>query len=184
MITCDEKTHEYGCNGKKYPGVTHILQNCGLIDITWYTEETAMRGTYIHECLKLIDENVPLIMLDIGPDIAGYINAYLQFKKNTDYKILQGEKPYISEDYKFGGTLDRICTINGAQCILDIKTGQKQEWHGLQLSGYKLLVGEGSFLLRVLYLNNKGKYRLESYKDSEYRNIFISALSIYHWKNR
>ena len=184
MISCNEKTHEYECNGKKYPGVTQILKDCGLIDITWYTQETAMKGTYVHECLKLLDENVPLVMLDIGSDIEGYIDAYLQFKKDTDYKILQIERPYIDKDLRFAGTPDRICAINGADCILDIKTGTKQEWHGLQLSGYKFLLGEGSFLLRALYLNNNGKYKLESYKDLEYRNIFISALSIYHWKNK
>jgi hypothetical protein len=184
MISFNEKTHEYECEGKVYPSVTQILQDCGLIDISWYTEESAMRGTYVHECLKLMDENVPLVMLDTGPDIKGYIDAYLHFKHDTDYKVLQIEKPYIDKNLRLAGTPDRICTINGTDCILDIKTGQKQEWHGLQLRGYKLLVGEGSFLLRAIYLNINGKYRLESYKDSDYRNIFMCALSLYHWKNK
>lgn len=184
MIELNEKTHEYDFNGKKYAGVTRILQECGLIDITYFTEETAMRGTYVHECLKMLDKNVPLLMLDIGPDIEGYINAYRQFKKENDYKVIEIEKSYVNKDFGFAGTLDRICTINGSDCVLDIKTGTKQPWHGVQLSGYKLLTGEGSFLLRALYLSNNGKYRLESYKDSDYRNIFMCALNLHNWKNK
>jgi hypothetical protein len=183
MIKCDD-THTYTVDGQEYPSVTQILKDCGLIDITWYTDETAQRGTFVHECLQLIDQGTPSVLLDYGEDIGGYINAYLQFKKDALYKILQIEKPLYSSEYGFAGTPDRICELNGKYSIIDIKTGQKQDWHRLQLSGYKLLLGESKPLLYGLYLKNTGKYKLEPYKDSEYRNVFYSALTVYNWKHK
>jgi len=184
MIEFNEAAHEYSCEGKVYPSVTQILKDCGIIDITWYTDETAQRGTFVHDCLKLIDQGTPAVLLEYGEDIEGYINAYLQFKKDAQYKIEAIEEPLCSQEYGFAGTPDRICELNGKSCILDIKTGQKQEWHGAQLSAYKMLHGDDQGVLRGLYLNKDGKYRLESFKDSEYRNLFLSALTIYQWKKR
>jgi len=184
MIEFDEAKHEYSKDGIIYPHMTQILQDVGLIDITWYTEESSMRGRYIHDCLRLLDENVPLVMLDIGPDIEGYINAYLKFKKENDYKIIESETHHINETMRFAGTPDRVCRVNGKDAIIDIKTGTKCDWHGIQLSGYKLLLGESKLLLYGLYLKDTGKYTLQPYKDADYRNVFYAALTVYGWKHK
>ena len=184
MIEFDEAKHEYSKGGTIYPSVTTILQDVGLVDITYFTEESAMRGTYVHDCLKLLDENVPLVMMDIGEDIEGYINAYLKFKKENDYKIIESETHHINETMRFAGTPDRVCTLNGKDAIIDIKTGAKCDWHCIQLSGYKLLVNDAKLLLYGLYLKDTGIYRLEPYKDADYRNVFYAALTVYGFKHK
>jgi len=183
MIEFNEYDHEYFVEGKSYPSVTTILKDVGLIDTSWFTEGSAQRGTYIHEVLALIDNNTPLMMLDIPADIEGYVDAYLRFKNDVDFKIHTIEKHCVNKELQFAGTPDRTGILNDFKAIIDIKTGVKQKWHGAQLSGYKALIN-GEHRLRGLYLHKDGKYRLESYKDSEYRNIFMCTLSIYHWKNR
>jgi len=175
------ENHEYVEDGKSYPSVTQILKRCGLIDTTWFSNESAQRGTYIHEVLALIDGNTPLMVIDIPVDIEGYVDAYLKFKKEVDFKIQDIEKHHINKEMGFAGTPDRTGNLNGSEVIIDIKTGVKQKWHGVQLSGYKVLI-DGNRLLYGLYLGKNGKYKLEQYNDRDYRNIFMCALSLEKWK--
>ena len=185
MIEVNED-HEYVEDNKIYISVHEILTDCGLIDIQWYTEETAQRGTDIHKMTKEIDGggDPELIKLDYPEEYEGYIDAYLEFKQENDYQIIAIEKPYINKDLRFAGTPDRICKINNLPCILDIKTGSKCDWHGIQLSGYKMLLNDTESHLRALYLKENGKYKLEPYKDSDYRKVFTWALNIFHWKHK
>jgi len=184
MVEFDSKLHKYTEDGKDYPSVTQILKDCGLIDVSWYTEDSALKGTYIHDVLREIDEGALPLMLDISEDIAGYIDAYLRFKKENDYRIEAIEKPLINKTLELAGTPDRIATLNRKACIIDIKTGGKERWHGVQLSGYLMLIDSGDYELFGLYLSKDGKYRLETYRGKDFRGIFMSCLNLYHWKRQ
>lgn len=70
-------------------------------------------------------------------------NNYLRFVNEHDFNPVHSELQLVSEKYKFGGTIDCICELDGAFCILDFKTsnyfGKKML---LQLAGYVQLYKE------------------------------------------
>lgn len=182
MIIFEKEPHKYTVDGEDYPSVTQILEDCGLINTSWYSEESAQRGIYVHEATQQLDENpVSGIMFD-DDEIEGYIDAYLKFKRENEFIIISIERMVANKKLRFAGRIDRIGILNGQNCILDIKTGQKEKYHGAQLSGYKLAYDEGKAKLFGLYLKRDGNYKLLEYKDSDYRNTFMSALNIYHEK--
>ena len=56
VLSFDPITHQYRLDGERVPSVTQVLSVCGLIDDTWYTEESRQRGQAIHLATKLLDE--------------------------------------------------------------------------------------------------------------------------------
>jgi len=140
--------------------------NDGKYTLNEIAKDICRNMKYIHDYLRYSLGYA----LDIGKSL---IKVKGQIP-HGDYLKWIKEKTYLSE---------RTGILNDFQVIIDIKTGVKQKWHGAQLSGYKALINS-EYKLFGLYLHKDGKYRLESYKDSEYRNIFMCALSIYTWKRR
>ena len=177
----------------KYVRVTKLLKSVGIINDAFYTKDGAKRGGDIHKVLEDIDRNqMPIIETEVDVRYAGWVEAYLDFKEKYTPRFTAIEQPVVSEALRCRGTPDRICILHPPNdmdrpCILDIKTGQKQEWNAVQLCGYRRLVGEDGFKLYALFLKPNGKYRLLDvatdfrYRESYYDMIFKSALNIYYW---
>ena len=72
--------------------------------------------------------------------------------------------------------------LNGIPAIIDIKSGGKWDWHGLQLDGYALLL-KRSLIRFGLYLSKHGTYKLEPYEDSRDTDVFLGALTVANWKS-
>ena len=47
-LTFDEEKHEYRLDGEVLPSVTGILREMGFVDDTYFTEDSAARGTAVH----------------------------------------------------------------------------------------------------------------------------------------
>ena len=112
----------------------------------------------------------------------GYISAYRRFLRDTSVKIRDIEKIVVHHPFKYAGTIDRIVLLNNEKSIIDIKTGQVQDWHGIQLAAYNLALGNGDPRLYGLYLRKTGKYYLKEYSAKYYAEIFLTALEAYRWK--
>jgi hypothetical protein len=91
------------------------------------------------------------------------------------------EIPLFSENYCYGGTPDLPCKLSGKESLIDIKSGYKSLTTGVQLAAYALLL-DRSINRYGLYLESDGKYKLIEYKDRNDKNIFLSALSLYHYR--
>lgn len=85
-------------------------------------DNAARRGTRVHELTQLIDYGLPLEALEIEPDIAGYIKAYLDFLRDYRPTWQMIEQPVYSYLFGFAGTLDRYGIIGRKKTIVDIKT--------------------------------------------------------------
>ncbi len=104
----DPVEHRYMRNGVIVPGVTEILQSVGIIDTTWFTEESAWRGSVIHKCCEL-DDLGDLDEASVVEEAKGYLEAWRLFKR--EMKFLDG-------------------------AVVDLKTGQILPWVKYQLAAY------------------------------------------------
>ena len=181
----DEAEHKYTLDGEEIPGVTGILKAVGLIDDRWWKENAWVNGKELHHACHLMDED-DLDYDTLKPMHYGYLEAYARFKE--DHEFLPGyiEQPAYHQFYRYAGTPDRLkCCIDGLQGILDIKTGQPQKWHTIQLCAY-LAIAESwrriaaGAKLWDLYLQKNAKYKLIEHKMDE--EIWPACLRVYQWR--
>jgi hypothetical protein len=183
VLTFDEANHVYTLDGEAVPSVTQILKAEGFIDDSFYDEYSRDRGTAVHKAIHL-HNNDDLDEESLDPVIAPYLEAWKKFKRETGLVVSESEKAFASERYRFAGTIDVLGTFPDTTCIiLDIKTGGPAPWHGLQLSAYDILQWAVGRKRYGVYLSGEGTYKLNQYKDRQDREIFLSALSCYHWKH-
>ena len=185
-----DSTHTYSItddNGNKtpLPSVTTILTAAGMYDDRFFTEGARDRGRYIHKALlyllqdDLVEETVP-------DEYNGYIAAFKRFMSETDCTpyIEMCEVPLFSDIWRFAGTPDIICKLNGRDVIIDVKTGVEAATTGVQTAAYALLCPIPVVQRFGLYLKADGKYKLVEYKDRNDIKIFNAALSLYHWRQK
>ena len=168
-VSFDSDQHIYYVNGEQVPSVTQALKKAGWIDGSFYAPAAAHRGTVAHEAIVLADQGI------VGADfyaseIAGYVMAYLKFRRETDWQTVGYEEIVFSESW--AGTQDLRGTLNGKPTIIDIKTGKPAEWHGVQLAAYRCAPyrsnADGEIVeqdsdppqVRNLYVATNGQYRL------------------------
>lgn len=181
-VEFDEAKHIYTVDGEDYPSVTQILKAEGFIDTSWFTEHGRDRGKLAHKCTYL-DDTGELDESSVDPVLMPYLVAYRRFKRDSGFVVSMSETPLAAEAYRFAGTPDRTGSFNDATCaILDIKTGSVEPWAGLQLAAYTILLGS-PYKRFALQLKSDGSYRLIPFTDRQDRQIFLSALAVYHWKN-
>lgn len=84
--------------------------------------QAARRGTLVHEYTESIDYGIPLEEIEIEPELAGYVQAWLRFKRDWLFTPLHIEKPLYDAEAGYAGRIDRIGTVNGNLGIVDVKT--------------------------------------------------------------
>ena len=178
MNTFDETTHVYRINGQPVPGVTSVLKEAGLIDATFFTPETAQRGTFVHTACALWDKN-DLDTCALDPRLVGYLEAWQKFRKDSGIVPAIIETPYYSDKYGFAGTIDRAWMDGNHFVVADIKSGPLPSWLPLQLAGYSILIN--AFSGMGIELRNNGKYSVKVVKLAELfkaRRKFLEALAL------
>lgn len=194
MVQFDCATHTYTENGVKIPSVTQILQGAGLIDFSKIPVErleAALNfGMCVHKATELYDLN-NLDETSLDPKIQPYLEAWIKFIKDTDFKIEAIEEKVYSKLYRYAGTLDRRGIILKRNSIVDIKTsvdfGPATKF---QLVAYQFAYNE--YVERYERVNDRyaallkpdGTYKLEKYTDAMDFNMFLSCLSVHNWKAR
>jgi len=180
-----ENDHTYRLNGNPVDSVTTILKEEGYIDDTWFRPEATERGTHIHQATELIDAGT-LDLTDFeGEEIFPYLTAWVQFKKESGYKVLESELFVGSPLMGYAGTTDRLMeTPAEERMIVDLKSGAHELWHGLQLVAYRMAFietfGYDVRGVRVVHLKKTGKYSIcDEDKDV---GKYDSTIWDSHWK--
>lgn len=194
MLEFNSETHTYIFNGRVVPSVTQILKSTGFIDTTFYKNDAAERGTYIHSVLEAIDKN-PTKTVEYVPDVRGYVEAWERFKRESGITFLEIEQKVFSSKFQYAGTIDRIGNLGGQITIIDIKTGAFQYWHALQTAAYALLLDRKEVAIRAcVYLEKSGKFEMvyhgepvetkpTLFKDCSHdTETFLHSLAICQWK--
>lgn len=65
------------------------------------------------------------------------ITSFLQWEDNNDVEYQQAEEQLVSEQYRYGGTIDIVATVNGVPKIIDLKTSNSvYDSHIIQSAAY------------------------------------------------
>lgn len=191
-LTLNETTHEYRVDDRPVLGVSQILALAGLTDMTWVTEEALKRGSYVHTCIEYhvqgdLDES------KLDPKLLGYVNAWKAFERESGFRVRQIDGVWQSEIrrhhpiYKYAGTVDHLGDIVTPNylpryLVVDVKSGEPSDWHGVQLAGYAMLSDFPATSKRPeranLYVRPDGSYRFVERKDRNDFEIFKAAITI------
>lgn len=169
----DAGRHEYVnlATGAIIPHITGMLQEAGLIDDRWYTEESCERGSVVHRLTAEYDLGSIERPQEVISKYKGYLDAHVALMKIIRPKWQHIEEPIVSSRYRFGGRPDRVGLCYGAVCIVEVKTGVKDRVHGIQTALQAILAAEesgmpeGAIPRYVEYLKPDGKFTLEHQTD-------------------
>ena len=179
-----EETHTYELDGVKLPSVTEILSPFSGTDAvsSAVLNQAARRGSLVHAYTQLIDYGIAPEDIDIVPELAGYVSAYLRFLRDWQPTWELIEQP-VHYGMAYAGTLDRYGTIDDKAVMVDIKSTsgasrqQKVVW-ACQLEGYDRALPP-QFPKPKKHLNlllkSNGKYTLYDAADSEDRYNFSAS---------
>ena len=195
----------YLADGTRVPGVTTITgrgkNSDGLIhaakkrwheagrqglpfsrDAYWGSGDALGAGNITHQWIEDTLHGSDLTPFPAAPDetyaqaLAGY-EAFLEWREQFKPEIVETETPLISEEYRFGGTLDAVAIVADKHALFDWKTSNATYGDYIaQVAAYRQLTRERdgdaapnrAFLLRV------GK----TYADFHYHSWPESVLDI------
>jgi|ERR1700674_2849944 len=192
-ILFDPVKHEYrDAYGKQVPSVTQILAKAGLCDFSFVEEEVLARsmhrGTSVHWMLQLEDEGA-LNYRQVPIGLRGYRRAYLAWKDASGFLPELIEKQFISH-YGYAGTVDRFGHLprtanypNGSSAVVDLKTGEVQEWTKFQLVAYAIRMHANPHFAQTirriaLALRADGTYSVKEFPAGTWEHdwaVFIEA---------
>lgn len=190
-IDFDPDRHLYFMDGNPVPGTSDLLERAGYSDYSKVPEESRRRckiiGSHVASLTELYDQG-RLNESALDPELKPYLKAYKLFhaEHNPEWMMIERLVGY-NAGHKFVTILDRLGTIGGHSryfALIEIKTGQAQDWHGIQLAlqaaclmGLKI----AGFRLLGLYLRPNGRYAIKDYSGEFLSNYSkgIAALTIY-----
>ena len=194
-------------DGTRVPGTTTITgllnkpylikwaNNLGLegIDSSKYTDEAAAIGTLAHAMVQahlqkdeLNMDQYSKIQIDHAENS---LISFFEWKSRHLVDPILCETPMVSEELKYGGTLDCYCMLDGEPVLLDIKTGKAvYEEYFVQLAAYRNLLEERGHPVNRCMILRIGRDETEGFEErtvtdtSKYFEIFRNLLNVYYIK--
>lgn len=141
-----------------------------------------------------------LIMSDIKgekPDVSEYskndlgkaetcLLKYYEWQKKYEIKPLLTEKVLVSEQWRFGGTIDCFAETPQGNILVDFKTGKAiYDEHLIQVAAYSKLLEEKNYLHNRVMILRIGRDETEGFEErmvgnlEPYWRIFLNCLAIY-----
>lgn len=163
------------------PGLTKWIGNLGNTEAEKIVNQAAKRGTMIHAACEALLSQQKIKLHEAFPDridqkcIVAFIDWFNEYKpeiKSIDHL----EMVVASNRYKFAGTLDIFCYIDGKPFIIDIKTSNSvHDSHRLQLMAYRYAFYEMTGIkanVAILHLNYRTKKGYTFYLEGSKRANF------------
>lgn len=180
----DDLTHIYRVRGQVVPSVTRLASpHC-----PWWTDEARARGQAIHDFGLALDMGDRPALTDLPFEWRGYARALLGAYDELRPRWMEIETARTNVHLRYGGRRDRVGVLLASVAIVDFKTSDVEEWHGIQLAGYDLLdrprlSRPGATRRRFgLYLAASGRHKLREFVDPNDRVKFLGQLAAY-WRD-
>lgn len=177
----DESTHSYTTeDGIPLVSVTQALVSSGIIDTRWFDEQSAWRGTCVHECCRLWDLGI-LKESSVDPAALGYLDSWREWVSRTGFKPKEVEQPIYHPQYLYAGTPD----VWDDSTDVDRKTGACADWHALQLALYSNFHPNARARRRIIVrLQPNGKPITVEHTKNYALNLSVglSAVNVARWK--
>ena len=184
-LAFDEATHTYRFLGAVVPGVTQVLRPLANFDAVSREVLEAKRalGQRVHLACQLNDED-DLDWTSVEPDVAGYLNAWLAFRRDTGCEVLAVEQQVCEPALQYAGTLDRVLAFRGSKWLVDLKTCFATPMAaGPQTAAYLRALGDTSVTHRAaLRLRPDGTYRLDHLTGADDWAVFMACLTLHRFK--
>ena len=191
-------------DGTIVPGVTTILgilnkpalvkwaNNLGLqgIDSSKYVDEKAAIGTLAHQMIadylrgeETDTSEYSKIQIDQAENA---VLAFFEWEKAHPIEVVLIEEPMVSEQFRFGGTVDCLGKINGDLCLIDFKTskGIFPEMM-IQVVAYRQLLIEHGYAIDQVIILRVGRTDDEGFEERRVNElgkrweIFRHCLEVY-----
>ena len=200
------KTHQryYDKAGTMLPGVTTILgvlnkpalvpwaNKLGLagIDVKDYVDALAMVGSLAHELILCHHHGKLFVPDGRSPDLIdaaeNCLLKYFQWEKGHKVEPILCEAMLVSEKYKYGGTVDLYCKIDGVPTVVDYKSGRAIYPEMVyQASAYRQLLEENGHKVDAVRILQIGRDEKEGFSEktlsdtSREVEIFMHCLALY-----
>lgn len=187
-LIVDLEKHEYHIGNKKLLSITDCLKSAGLINVAFATDHDLWIGTATHRAIELYNKGtLDLDTLDV--DLRPRLDAWISFLKNTGFKPLESEKSVYNFNLQVAGTLDVLGVFpDGAEGIVEVKSGNVAKWCALQTAGQDLLMNGGRGTGRLhrrrygLSVPRFGEPKVTPHNNPDDYNVFLACVTISHWK--
>jgi len=192
-------------DGTKVPGVTTVLNilnkpalvkwanNLGLqgIDSNKYRDEMADIGTLAHQMIVDYFNKRGTDATDYSEnqiDLAeNCLLSFWEWEKGHNIEVVMAEAPLVSAEYRYGGTIDCFCKLDGQPTLLDFKTGKAiYPEMFYQLAAYEQLLAEAGHLIEVTRILRIGRDADEGFEErsvgslDKHFKLFRHCLEIYN----
>lgn len=194
-------------DGMRVPGATTITgllnkpylvkwaNDLGLegIDTSKYVDEAASIGSLAHEMVQkhlqkeeINMDNYSKIQIDLA---SNSFLSYLEWEKQHTIEPILCEEAFVSDNLRFGGTVDCYCMLDGVPTLLDFKTGKAiYPEYFCQVGAYRMLLEEKGHKVEQVMILRIGRDETEGFEirsiadTSKYFQIFKHLLDIYYLK--
>lgn len=176
----ERQSHVYTLDGEVIPHVTGMLEDTGYISTVFYDDESRERGSIVHALTAEYDLGAIADPEAVVTRWKGWFLAYVAAVRVLRPIHQAIEEAFASLRYRFGGRPDRIWIYKGLECIVDIKTGGPEPWHGVQCALNDIVVGglpPGVRLRYGLYLTERGRWTFMPHED---RRDYDKAYGVIH----
>ena len=160
------------------------------IEVGKYVDNLADVGTLGHEMVMCHLTGKKLLILSYSEeqiDLAGNsFLSYLGWEKGHTIEPILVETPLVSEEYRYGGTLDLLACVDGVNTLIDFKTGKAlYPEHGVQVAAYYMLALEYGYTISKALILRIGRDESEGFEVKSVNNleanweVFTHCLAIY-----
>ena len=156
-VDFNREEHIYTRAGVILPSITQVLVAEGIIDTAFYTEEGRHRGKMVHLACHLFD-TAQISKEEIDSETEPYLRAWISFKRDTGFTVIDSEKPLASKLYGYAGTPDRVGEFSWP-------TGNHPRRMAVEL-------------------HDDGAFKIFPYNDPADFQIFLSILAVHNYKKR
>ena len=196
-------------DGKRVPGATTITglmakpflikwaNDLGLegIDVNKYVDEAAAIGTLAHQMVQDHLQHRPTPTVNYSPIQVSLAEnsmlSYLHWEESHDIQPIICEVPMVSEQKRYGGTVDCYCKLDGVPTILDFKTGKAvYPEYFVQVAAYQNLLIENGYPVEQIKILRIGRDETEGFEERtvtdarDYFAIFEHLLGVYYLRKK
>lgn len=188
MLTFDEATHGYKWKGTPVPSVTQVIRSALGDQFAGVSHDAFARKRMLGQAAHRACELDSLGMLDeatVHPEVWPYLLAWRRFIFESGFKVVASEELFYEEVYGYAGRRDCRGYLDGAQAVVDFKTGAPG-MVGIQTAGYAMAgyAIDSKWRRFALLARDSGGYRFEECKSPADFADFLACLRIHRIKER
>jgi len=191
-------------DGTRVPGVTTVLNvlnkpalvnwanKLGLdgIEVNKYVDVLATIGTVAHAMILAHHKGEQFPGDEYDPEIVdkaeNCLISFFEWEKKHDVEVVLAEASLVSEQHRYGGTMDLYCRLDGVLSLIDYKTGKGIfPEHMYQVAAYRNLLEEHGHKVEQVKILRVGRDENEGFDEKSLADtsrewaIFSHALKLY-----